>query len=185
MIDDILRDAEQRMKRSIDLLRQELAGVRAGRATPSLIEHLTVNYYGTPTPLNQLATISAPEARLLVIQVWDRNAVSAVEKALRQSDLSVNPSVEGQTVRILLPPLTEERRRQLVKLVHEEVEKTKVAIRNIRRDALSAIKALLKNKEISEDDERRAEQRLQDLTNRFITEAENLGKQKEHDILEV
>lgn len=185
MIDDILRDAEQRMKRSIDLLRQELAGVRAGRATPSLIEHLTVNYYGTPTPLNQLATISAPEARLLVIQVWDRNAVSAVEKALRQSDLSVNPSVEGQTVRILLPPLTEERRRQLVKLVHEEVEKTKVAIRNIRRDALSDIKALLKNKEISEDDERRAEQRLQDLTNRFITEAENLGKQKEHDILEV
>lgn len=185
MIDDILRDAEQRMKRSIDLLRQELAGVRAGRATPSLIEHLTVNYYGTPTPLNQLATISAPEARLLVIQVWDRNAVSAVEKALRQSDLSVNPSVEGQTVRILLPPLTEERRRQLVKLVHEEVEKTKVAIRNIRRDALSDMKALLKNKEISEDDERRAEQRLQDLTNRFITEAENLGKQKEHDILEV
>lgn len=185
MIDDILRGAEQRMKRSIDLLRQELAGVRAGRATPSLIEHLTVNYYGTPTPLNQLATISAPEARLLVIQVWDRSAVSAVEKALRQSDLSVNPSVEGQTVRILLPPLTEERRRQLVKLVHEEVEKTKVAIRNIRRDALSDIKALLKNKEISEDDERRAEQRLQDLTNRFITEAENLGKQKEHDILEV
>jgi ribosome recycling factor len=185
MIDEILRDAEQRMRKSIELLRQELAGIRAGRAAPSLLEHLEVNYYGTPTPLNQLATISAPEARLLVVQVWDRNAVSAVEKAIRQSELGLNPSVDGQTLRIQLPPLTEERRRQLVKLVHEEVEETKVAIRNIRRDALADIKELLKNKEISEDDERRAEQRLQDLTNRYIAEADKLGKQKEHDILEI
>ncbi len=185
MIDDILRDAEQRMKKSIELLRNELSGIRAGRASPSLIEHLEVNYYGTPMPLNQLASITAPEARMLVVQVWDSSAVSAVEKALRQSELGFNPSVEGQTLRILLPPLTEERRRQLVKLVHQHVEEAKVAIRNIRRDALSDIKKLLKEKQISEDDERRAEQRLQDLTNRYVAEAEKLGKQKEHDILEV
>ncbi|MCS7246508.1 MAG: ribosome recycling factor [Thermomicrobium sp.] len=185
MIDEILRNAEQRMAKSVELLRQELAGIRAGRAAPSLLEHLEVNYYGTPTPLNQLASISAPEARLLVVQVWDRSAVSAVEKAIRQSELGLNPSVEGQTLRIQLPPLTEERRRQLVKLVHEEVEETKIAIRNVRRDALTEIKDLLKSKQISEDEERRAEQRLQELTNRFINEADKLGKQKEHDILEV
>jgi ribosome recycling factor len=185
MIDDILRDAEQRMKKSIDLLRSELAGIRAGRASPSLIEHLEVNYYGTPMPLNQLANITAPEPRTLLVQVWDSSAVNAVEKAIRQSELGLNPSVDGQTLRIQLPPLTEERRRQLVKLVHQHVEETKVAIRNIRRDALADIKKLLKEKQISEDDERRAEQRLQDLTNRYISEAEKLGKQKEHDILEV
>jgi ribosome recycling factor len=185
MIDDILRDAEHRMKKSVELLRNELSGIRAGRASPSLIEHLEVNYYGTPMPLNQLASITAPEPRLLVIQVWDSSAVSAVEKALRQSELGLNPSVDGQTLRVLLPPLTEERRKQLVKLVHQHVEEAKVAIRNIRRDALADIKKLLKEKQISEDDERRAEQRLQDLTNRYIAEADKLGKQKEHDILEV
>ncbi|MCX7624564.1 MAG: ribosome recycling factor [Thermomicrobium sp.] len=185
MIDDILRDAEQRMRKTIDLLRSELSGIRAGRASPSLLEHLEVNYYGTPMPLNQLAAITAPEPRMLVVQVWDSSAVSAVEKAIRQSELGLNPSVEGQTLRILLPPLTEERRRQLVKLVHQHVEEAKVAIRNVRRDALADIKKLLKEKQISEDDERRAEQRLQDLTNRYIAEAEKLGKQKEHDILEV
>ncbi|MCS7255057.1 MAG: ribosome recycling factor [Thermomicrobium sp.] len=185
MIDDILRDAEQRMKKSLELLRNELSGIRAGRASPSLIEHLEVNYYGTPMPLNQLASITAPEPRMLVVQVWDSSAVSAVEKALRQSELGLNPSVDGQTLRILLPPLTEERRKQLVKLVHQHVEEAKVAIRNIRRDALADIKKLLKEKQISEDDERRAEQRLQDLTNRYIAEADKLGKQKEHDILEV
>ncbi|MCX2727716.1 ribosome recycling factor [Thermomicrobium sp. 4228-Ro] len=185
MIDDILRDAEHRMKKSLELLRNELSGIRAGRASPSLIEHLAVNYYGTPMPLNQLASITAPESRLLVIQVWDSSAVSAVEKALRQSELGLNPSVDGQTLRVLLPPLTEERRKQLVKMVHQHVEEAKVAIRNIRRDALADIKKLLKEKQISEDDERRAEQRLQDLTNRYIAEADKLGKQKEHDILEV
>ncbi len=185
MIDDILRDAEQRMKKSLELLRNELSGIRAGRASPSLIEHLEVNYYGTPMPLNQLASITAPEPRMLVVQVWDSSAVSAVEKALRQSELGLNPSVDCQTLRILLPPLTEERRKQLVKLVHQHVEEAKVAIRNIRRDALADIKKLLKEKQISEDDERRAEQRLQDLTNRYIAEADKLGKQKEHDILEV
>lgn len=185
MIDDILRDAEHRMKKSLELLRNELSGIRAGRASPSLIEHLEVNYYGTPMPLNQLASITAPEPRLLVIQVWDSSAVSAVEKALRQSELGLNPSVDGQTLRVLLPPLTEERRKQLVKLVHQHVEEAKVAIRNIRRDALADIKKLLKEKQIGEDDERRAEQRLQDLTNRYIAEADKLGKQKEHDILEV
>ncbi|MBX6753586.1 ribosome recycling factor [Thermorudis peleae] len=185
MLEDIFKDAEQRMKKSLDILRQELAGIRAGRASPALIEHIEVNYYGTPTPLNQLATITAPEPRMLVVQPWDRNAVSAIDKALRSSELGLNPAVDGQILRIALPPLTEERRRTLVKLVKEHVEEAKVAIRNIRRDALTHIKTMQKNKEISEDEERRAEERLQQLTDRYINEAEKLGKQKEHDILEV
>ncbi len=185
MLENIFADAEQRMKKSLDLLRHELAGIRAGRASPGLIEHLEVNYYGTTMPLNQLATITAPEPRMLVVQPWDRSAVSAIEKALRLSDLGLNPSTDGQLIRINLPPLTEERRRALVKLVREHVEETKVAIRKVRRDALSHLKDLLRNKQIGEDDERRAEERLQELTNRYIAEAEKMGKQKEHDILEV
>jgi len=185
MLDPIFADAEQRMKKSIELLRHQLAGIRASRASPGLIEHVEVNYYGTPTPLNQLATITAPEPRTLLVQPWDRNAVSAIEKALRASDLGLNPSTDGQLIRINLPPLTEERRRSLVKLVREQVEETKVAIRNVRRDALTHVKDLLRNKQIGEDDERRAAERLQELTNRFIADADRVGKQKEHDILEV
>jgi ribosome recycling factor len=185
MLDPIFADAEQRMKKSIELLRHQLAGIRAGRAAPGLIEHIQVNYYGTLTPLNQLATITAPEPRMLVVQPWDRTALSAIEKALRTSELGLNPSTDGQLIRISLPPLTEERRRSLVKVVREHVEETKVAIRNVRRDALSHLKDLLRNKQIGEDDERRAEERLQELTNRYIADADRLGKQKEHDILEV
>lgn len=185
MIQDVLADAEDRMQKTLDALRRELAGIRTGRATPGLIERIEVNYYGTPTPLNQLASISAPEARLLVVQPWDRNAIASIEKALRSSELGLNPSNDGQVIRIAVPPLTEERRKQLVKIVRQTVEESRVAIRNIRRDALAQVKSLLQEKQIGEDDERRAEHQIQELTNRYITEAEKIGKHKEDEVLEV
>lgn len=185
MIDDILLDAEDRMDKTIDALRRELSGIRTGRATPGLIEHLDVEYYGTPTPLNQLAGISAPEPRLLVVQPWDRSSTGIIEKAIRSSDLGLNPTNDGQLIRIAIPALTEERRKSLVRVVRAKVEEDKVAIRNIRRDAVSHIKDLMKEKEISEDDERRGEQQIQELTDRFVSEADKIGKQKEDEVLEV
>ncbi|HVX30148.1 MAG TPA: ribosome recycling factor [Nitrolancea sp.] len=185
MIDDILLDAEDRMIKTIDALKRELSGIRTGRAAPALIERLEVDYYGTPTPLNQIAGISAPEARLLVVQPWDRGAVGAIEKAIRSSDLGLNPTNDGQLIRIAIPALTEERRKSLVKVVRNKVEESRVALRNIRRDSVSQIKELMKEKEIGEDDEHRGEQQIQELTNRYIAEADKIGKQKEDEVLEV
>ncbi|HUZ03570.1 MAG TPA: ribosome recycling factor [Thermomicrobiaceae bacterium] len=185
MIDDVLADAEDRMRKTIDSLHRDLAGIRTGRAATGLIERVEVNYYGTPTPLNQVAGISAPEPRMLVVQPWDRGALGAIEKALRSSDLGLNPTNDGQLIRIAIPPLNEERRKQLVKVVRQKVEEDRVAIRNVRRDALAHIKDLLHDKQIGEDDERRGEHQLQELTNRYVTEADKIGKHKEDEVLEV
>ncbi|MGA7669442.1 MAG: ribosome recycling factor [Nitrolancea sp.] len=185
MTDDILLDAEDRMEKTIVALRRELSGIRTGRAAPGLIEHLDVEYYGTPTPLNQLAGISAPEPRLLVVQPWDRGSLGIIEKAIRSSDLGLNPTNDGQLIRIAIPALTEERRKSLVRVVRAKVEEDRVALRNIRRDAVAQIKDLMKDKQIGEDDERRGEQQIQDLTDRFVSEADTIGKQKEDEVLEV
>jgi ribosome recycling factor len=185
MIDDVMQDAEARMGKAIDALQRDLGTIRTGRASPSLVDRLTVDYYGSSTPLNQLAGISVPEPRLLVIQPWDRGSMGAIEKAILKSELGLNPSNDGQVIRIAIPALNEERRKQLVKLVHNHVEEGKVALRNIRRDAMGSVKDLLSEKMIGEDDERRAEQQVDDLTKRFVGEADRVGKAKELEVLEV
>jgi ribosome recycling factor len=185
MIKEVMDDAEVRMGKAIDALRRDLATIRTGRASPTLVERLQVDYYGSSTPLNQLAGISVPEPRLLVIQPWDRGSMGAIEKAIRKSELGLNPTNDGQVVRISIPPLTEERRKQLVKLVHGHVEEGKVALRNIRRDAMTQVKELLTEKLIGEDDERRAEQQVDELTKRYVSDAERVGKAKEQEVLEV
>jgi ribosome recycling factor len=185
MIKDVMDDAEVRMGKAIDALRRDLATIRTGRASPSLVERLPVDYYGSSTPLNQLAGISVPEPRMLVIQPWDRGSMAAIEKAIMKSELGLNPTNDGQVVRIAIPPLTEERRKQLVKLVHGHVEDGKVALRNIRRDAMTHVKELLSEKLIDEDDERRAEHEVDEMTKRYVSDAERVGKAKEQEVLEV
>jgi ribosome recycling factor len=185
MIDEVKADAEDRMKKAIDALHRELATIRTGRASPALVDRVEVDYYGAMTPLNQLAGVSVPEPRLLVIQPWDKGSIGAIERAIRTADLGINPSSDGELIRIAIPALTEERRRELVKVVRSRVEDSRVAIRNIRRDAISQIKELTQEKMISEDDERRAEQDVQELTNKYVGQAESIGKEKEEDVLEV
>jgi len=185
VIEETLEDAEQRMGKAIDSLRRDLATVRTGRANPGLVEHLRVEYYGTPTPLKQLASIAVPEARLITIQPWDKGSLGAIEKAIQRSDLGLNPSNDGQLIRLVIPQLTEERRRDLVKVVHKKVEDGRVAIRNVRRDAHEMLRDLLREKETSEDDEHRAQERLQKITDRFIEQADKVGQEKEHELLEV
>ena len=185
MIDETMADAEQRMGKAIEALRRELATIRTGRANPGLVEHLRVDYYGTPTPLKQLASITVPEARLLTIQPWDKGSLGAIEKAIQKSDLGLNPSNDGAIIRLAIPVLTEERRRELVKVVHKKVEDGRVAIRNIRRDAHEMLRDFRHEKEISEDEEHRAQEQLQKVTDRFIAQADEVGKEKEHELLEV
>jgi ribosome recycling factor len=185
MINDVKVDAEERMSKALDALRRELATIRTGRASPTLVERVEVEYYGTMTPLNQLAGVSAPEPRLLVIQPWDKGSIASIERAIRTADLGVNPNNDGDVIRIAIPPLTEERRHELVKVVRSKVEDSRVAIRNIRRDAISQVKELMQEKMISEDEERRGEQEVQELTDKYIGQAESIGKEKEEDVLEV
>ena len=185
MIKDVMDDAETRMGKAIHALKRDLSSIRTGRASPSLVERLPVEYYGSSTPLNQLAGISVPEPRLLVIQPWDRGSMAAIEKAIMKSELGLNPSNDGQVIRIAIPALTEERRKQLVKLVHGHVEEGKVALRNIRRDAMANVKDLMTEKMIGEDDERRAEQQVDELTRRFVGKADDVGKAKEQEVMEV
>lgn len=185
MIQDVLADAESRMAKAMDALRRDLDTIRTGRASPTLVERVQVDYYGSSTPLNQLAGISVPESRLLVIQPWDKGTIGAIEKAIQKSELGLNPSNDGQVIRIAIPALTEERRKQMVKLVHNHVEEGKVAVRNVRRDAMGSVRELMNEKLISEDDERRAEQQVEDVTKRYVEEADRIGKAKERDVLEV
>jgi ribosome recycling factor len=185
MIADTMTDAEQRMTKALDALRRDLNTIRTGRASPSLLDRIQVEYYGTNTPLNQLAGISVPEPRLLVVQPWDRGSIGAIEKAIQKSELGLNPSNDGQVIRLAIPALTEERRKQLVKTVHQFTEDAKVAVRNIRRDAMDHVRKSLTAKEISEDDERRAEHQVDELTKKFTDEAEKIGKAKEHEVMEV
>lgn len=185
MIDDVLKDGETRMEKAIDALQRDLDTVRTGRASPSLVDRLMVDYYGTPTPLNQLAGVSVPEPRLLAIQPWDRGTMADIEKAIQKSELGLNPNNDGQMIRIAIPPLTEDRRKQLVRVVHSHVEESKVAIRNIRRDAMAQVRELMSEKLISQDDERRGEHQIDELTKRFVDQADTIGKAKEHEVLEV
>ncbi len=185
MVEDILNEAEDRMRKAVEALRRELTTIRTGRASPALVDRLMVEYYGTPTPLNQLANISTPEARLLVIQPWDRNAIQPIEKAILKSELGLTPSNDGRLIRLVIPQLTEERRRELVKVVRRKVEEGRVAVRNIRRDALEDLKEAEKEKLISEDDFFRGKERLQELTDKYVKEMDELGQQKQAEILEV
>ncbi len=181
----ILWDTEEKMQKSIELLRRELASIRTGRATPTLIEHIKVEYAGVPTPLNQLAGISAPGARLLVIQPWDRSSIHSIEKAILKSDLGLTPVNDGNVIRLNIPQLTEERRQELVKIVRKRVEEKKVVIRNLRREAMDELKGLEKNKEISQDEHKRAQTQLQKLTDSFIADTEQIGQDKEAELMEV
>jgi len=185
MNQDIMRDAEDHMDKSLDSLRRELSTIRTGRANPEIIEHVQVEYYGQSMPLQQLASISVPEARQLVVQPYDRGSVGAIEKALRQSELGFNPTNDGNIVRIIIPQLTEERRRDLVKVVHKRVEEAKVAVRNVRRDVNDQLKKMRKDKSMSEDEEKRALDQLQKVTDKMVREAETIGQTKEQEMLEV
>jgi len=185
MIDDVFNDAKDRMTKAVDALRRELATIRTGRAHPGLVEHLRVDYYGVPTPLNQLATISVPDPRLLTIQPWDRQAMGAIEKAILKSDLSLTPSNDGVIIRLSIPQLTEERRRELAKVVHKKVEEARVEVRNIRRDGHDELRRLQKEKLISEDDQYRGQEKLQKLTDEFVQQVERLGQEKEAELLAV
>jgi ribosome recycling factor len=185
MIRDTMTDAEDRMSKAMDALRHHLNTIRTGRASPALLDRIVVEYYGSPTPLNQVAGVTAPEARTLVIQPWERNMLGVIEKAIMKSDIGLNPNNDGTVIRLNIPPLNEERRKQLVKQVHQQVEDAKVSVRNVRRDAISAIHKLTTDKAISEDDERRADHQLDELAKRFTDEAEKIGKAKEHEVLEV
>src|ERR1700716_265950 len=185
MIDPVLRDAETKMSKSVEHFATELAGIRTGRANPALIDKVMVPYYGTPTPLNQLAQISAPEARLLVVQVYDKSQIGAIEKALRSGDQGLNPASDGQVIRVPIPPLTEERRREYVKLVRQKAEEARVAIRNVRRDEIHRIDQMQKQGEVAEDDSKRAQVRLQKITESQIEKVDALAGRKESEVMEI
>ena len=184
MLREIKNDARTRMGKTLDSLSTELAKIRTGRAHPSLLEHVQVEYYGSMVPISQAANVAIEDARTLTVTAWDKNMIQALEKAIMTSDLGLNPISAGTTIRIPLPPLTEERRIALGKVVHKEGENAKIAIRNIRRDANHNIKELLKNKEISEDDDHRAEQEIQVLTDEHVTKVDELVAIKEQELLE-
>lgn len=183
--DEILVTADERMDGAVQALKRELNGVRTGRAHPSLIETLPIDYYGAMTPLKQLGTINAPEARLLTIQVWDRGAVRAIEKAIQSSDLGLNPAIDGQIIRLPIPPLTEQRRKEMVKLVHHKTEEARVAVRNVRRHAHDDLRKAEKDGHISQDDIKRHEEELQKLTDQHVGLIDAEGKKKENELLEV
>jgi ribosome recycling factor len=173
------------MQSSVEGLKTELSTIRTGHATPALIEHVKVEYAGVPTPLNQIAGISAPGARLLVIQPWDRNTIPNIEKAILKSDLGISPTSDGNVIRLNLPPLSEERRQELSKMVRKRAEERKIVIRNLRRDAMSELKRLEKNKDISQDENKRALDQLQKLTDSFIADIEQIAQDKEAELMEV
>lgn len=185
MIEDIKKDMKQRMDKSLEALKVELSRIRTGRANPSLLDHVTVDFYGSQVPVGQAANVSSTDARTITIQPWDKNMTSVIEKAIINSDLGVTPTSAGDVIRINLPPLTEERRKELVKIVRGEGENAKIAIRNIRRDGNHQVKALLNDKEISEDDERRAETEIQKITDEHIVKVDELLDIKEKDLMEV
>jgi ribosome recycling factor len=185
MAGDLFADAEHRMRGAVEALQRELQTLRTGRASPTLVERLPVEYYGTATPLQNIAAIHATDARTLTIQPWDRKVLNDIEKAIQKSDLGLNPNNDGQVIRIVVPALTEERRKELVKVLHKKVDESKVAVRNIRRDAHDHLRDQEKRKEISADDLKRDTDRLQKLTDRYIVELEKVGSAKEQEILSV
>ncbi|MGH2726670.1 MAG: ribosome recycling factor [Actinomycetota bacterium] len=185
MIDHALKQAEGKMAKAIEVTREEFAGFRTGRASPQLLQKLTVDYYGAPTPMQQLASFSVPEPRTLVIHPYDRNAISSIEKAILTSDLGLNPSNDGSLIRLNFPQLTEERRKDLIKLVRDRAEHGRVAIRNVRRHAKDEIDKDMKDGKVSEDDGKRAEKELQKLTDKFVAEVDHMLERKEHELTEV
>jgi len=185
MVSEALKSTEDKMKTSLKVFREELATIRTGHASPALIEHIKVDYSGIPTPLNQIAGISAPEAGLLVIQPWDKSSIGSIEKSILKSELGLNPSNDGNVIRISIPPLSEERRQELIKVVHKRTEERRVAVRNLRHEALNELKKLEKDKEISQDEQHRAQDQLQKLTDIFMSDIERLGRDKEAELMEV
>jgi len=185
MIDPTLLAVDGRMQKAIEALKRELNTIRTGRATPALVEYIKVDAYGVSTPLNQIATISVPEAKQLVIQPWDRSTLASIQKAILQSDLGLNPINDGTSIRLVIPPPTEERRKDLVKVVRKRVEEARVTIRNLRREAMEELKRLESEKEISQDENKRALDRLQKLTDSFIGKANEVGQDKEAEIMEI
>lgn len=185
MIKDLIQDAERRMKAAIHSLEEDLSGIRTGRASPALIERMSIEYYGTPVPLLQLATISVPEARQLMIKPFDAASIKDIEKAILASDLGLTPMNDGKVIRLNLPPLTEDRRRDLTKVVHNRLEETRVSVRNIRRDSIKDMKDFEEEKMISKDDLATGEEEIQKLTDRFIEEISAVGAKKEAEIMEV
>ncbi|MFC2021959.1 ribosome recycling factor [Chloroflexota bacterium] len=185
MASQTLWNIEAKMQKTVEGLKQELATIRTGRATPTLIEHIKVEYAGVPTPLNQVAGISVPEARLLVVQPWDKGSIRSIEKALLTSDLGLNPVSDGNVIRINIQPLSEERRQELIKVVHRRVEVRRIAIRNLRHEAMDELKELEKNKAISQDEHKRTLNQLQKLTDSFIANTEQVGRDKEAELIQV
>jgi len=185
MIADVKKTTEQKMRKTVDTLKADLAKVRTGRAHTGLLDHVTVDYYGTPTPVPQVGNVTLIDARTIGVTPWDKKMSQAIEKAIRDSDLGLNPATQGDTVRVPMPILTEERRKDLTKIVRHEGEEARVAVRNVRRDAIHHLKELLKQKKVSEDEERRAQDDVQKLTDRFIAEIDKLLQQKESELMAI
>ena len=185
MAKEIVASAEENMKKTVDVVKKEFASLRAGRATPSLLDKIAVKYYGTPTPLNQVANITVPEARLLVIQPWDKTVLPEIERAILKSDLGINPTSDGTVIRLAIPQLTRERRQELVKTLKKKAEDGRVAIRNVRRETNDSLKAKEKKGELSEDDLRRTQDDVQKMTDKYIKEIDNITSTKEQEIMQV
>jgi ribosome recycling factor len=185
MVNETLQGIEAKMQASVKAFREDLATIRTGHATPALVEHIKVDYAGVPTPLNHMAGISAPEAGLLLIQPWDKGSIGSITKAIQKSELGLNPSSDGNVIRISIPPLSEERRQELIKIVHKRTEERRVVVRSLRHDSLNHLKKLEKDKEISQDEQKRAQDQLQKLTDSFIADIDQIGKDKEKELLEV
>ncbi len=185
MISEISKTSEQKMKKTVEVLKTDLVKVRTGRAHTGLLDHVMVEYYGSPVPINQVANVTLIDARTIGVQAWEKNMVQKVEKAIRDSDLGLNPSNQGDLIRVPMPPLTEERRRDLTKVVRHEGEAAKVALRNLRRDANQHLKDAVKDKAISEDDERRGQDIIQKLTDKYVAEIDKLLAEKEHELMQV
>lgn len=185
MIADVKKTAEQKMRKTLEALKLDLAKVRTGRAHTGLLDHVTVDYYGTPTPIPQVANVNLLDARTIGVVPWDKKMIPVVEKAIRDSDLGLNPAAQGDTIRVPMPPLTEERRRELIKVVRSEGENARVAVRNVRRDAIHHLKELLKQKKVAEDEERRAQDDIQKLTDRHIGEIDKILQSKEADLMAI
>lgn len=185
MIEPILKNADSKMKKAVEALSNELASIRTGRASPALVEHIKVDYHGVMTPLLQLASISVPEPRTITIRPYDRSIINNIDKAILKSDLGLNPTNDGTNIRITIPTLTEERRKDLIKVIHKRLEESRIHIRNIRRDTVDELKQSVKNKEVSQDQEKRAAEQLQKLTDSYISSIDKIGKDKEAEILEI
>jgi len=185
MIDEIIMDSEERMQKTIEVLRKDFASLRAGKANPAILEKVQVDYYGVPTPINQMANVNAPEARLLVIQPWDKSIIPNIERGILKSDLGLNPSSDGTVIRIIIPQLTQERRKELVKVIKKKAEDARVGIRNIRRDANDHFKSLEKSKDITEDEGKKAQEDVQKVTDKYIAEVDKVLSNKEQEIMEI